>query len=194
MSSYHHLDVIGQTLGGLDHRMRAISAAAQLYQTVRNWSRMHRIRSVLTRKSYHLFNLETIQAACTVRGCRYAGVRTVPIRQIRGSEGRCEDFDVNFSPLQTHTRERWLHIAVARQAGEEMPPVKLIRIGEVYFVRDGHYRISVARALGQKEIEAEVTVWQIVGPSSRAHSCAWTSQSADQVAGARRKTSRVRLV
>jgi hypothetical protein len=31
-------------------------------------------------------------------------------------------------------------------------------------VRDGHHRISVARALGQRDIEAEVTVWQVTGP------------------------------
>jgi hypothetical protein len=42
--------------------------------------------------------------------------------------------------------------------------VELIQIGEVYFVQDGHHRISVARALGQRTIEAQVVVWQVSGP------------------------------
>jgi hypothetical protein len=38
-----------------------------------------------------------------------------------------------------------------------MPPVDLVRIGQIYFVRDGHHRISVARALGRTDIDAYVT-------------------------------------
>ena len=34
----------------------------------------------------------------------------------------------------------------------------------VYFVRDGHHRISVARARGQRAIDAVVTVWDVAGP------------------------------
>jgi hypothetical protein len=45
-----------------------------------------------------------------------------------------------------------------------LPPVVLVQVGDVYFVRDGHHRISVARALGQLDIEAEVTVWEVAGP------------------------------
>ena len=44
-----------------------------------------------------------------------------------------------------------------------MPLVRLIQVGELYFVSDGHHRISVARAFGQQEIEAQVTVWQVEG-------------------------------
>jgi hypothetical protein len=42
--------------------------------------------------------------------------------------------------------------------------VELIQVGDLYFVRDGHHRISVARAWGQATIDAEVTVWEVVGP------------------------------
>jgi hypothetical protein len=57
-----------------------------------------------------------------------------------------------------------LGIATARQRGKPLPPVELIQVGDVYFVRDGHHRISVARALGQRDIGAEVMVWQVAGP------------------------------
>ena len=46
----------------------------------------------------------------------------------------------------------------------DFPPVELIQVGEVYFVRDGHHRISVSRVLGRVEIDAVVTVWSVDGP------------------------------
>jgi hypothetical protein len=89
------------------------------------------------------------------------GHQVVALCQIRGSEGRCRDFDANFRPLQPHCATRWLGVAMAWKTGTALPPVSLIRVGDVYFVRDGHHRVSVARALGQAEIEAEVTVWRV---------------------------------
>ena len=175
---------MSRVFGYLGDNPYAMSAATQLYHTAHNWSLMHKVGSALTGRSYRLLDLETIRSTCDVRARHYAGIQTVPIDHIRGSEGRCEDFDADFCPLQTHTKERWLRIAIARRAGKEMPPVKLVRIGDVYFVRDGHHRISVARSLGQKEIEAEVTVWRITGPppwEPRTLSCALAHQSACQV-------------
>ncbi|MDQ4075720.1 MAG: chromosome partitioning protein ParB, partial [Chloroflexota bacterium] len=61
-----------------------------------------------------------------------------------------------FQPLQEHTKDRWIRIAIAYQMGKPLPPVELLQIGENYFVRDGHHRISVAKARAQKEIEANV--------------------------------------
>jgi hypothetical protein len=54
-------------------------------------------------------------------------------------------------------RGRWEQIAAAVRRGEPLPPVDLLRIGEIYFVRDGHHRVSVARALGLEDIDAYVT-------------------------------------
>lgn len=86
---------------------------------------------------------------------------SVPLEKIVGSEGRTHDFDRHFRPLTDHIRDRWLGIAAARRQGVILPPVELIQVGDKYFVRDGHHRISVARALGQAEIEA-VIVFQLV--------------------------------
>lgn len=89
----------------------------------------------------------------------YLGVRLVPLSAIRGSENRVNDFDADFRPLQEHDKPRWIGVMRAMSSGEPVPPVDLIRVGEHYFVRDGHRRVSVAKWLGMKEIEAEVTVW-----------------------------------
>jgi len=61
----------------------------------------------------------------------------------------------------------WMGIAMARQQGIAMPAVQLIQVGDLYFVRDGHHRMSVARALGEAYVEAEVTVWEVAGPLPR---------------------------
>jgi hypothetical protein len=50
--------------------------------------------------------------------------------------------------------------------GAALPPVELVRVEDIYFVQDGHHRISVARAMGQTCIEAEVVVWQVARPLS----------------------------
>ena len=135
---------------------------------------MVKVWSALTGHSRRLLDLAAIRAACDVRSRHAAGSRPVPIREIRGSEGRSEDFDADFRPLRPHSRDRWMGIAVAQQLGKTMPPVDLVRIGDAYFVRDGHHRISVARALGQKEIDARITVWEITRPRAREHRCRWS--------------------
>jgi hypothetical protein len=48
--------------------------------------------------------------------------------------------------------------------GVVLPPVCLIQVGDVYFVRDGHHRISVAKVMGQEQIDAEISVWHVMGP------------------------------
>ena len=84
------------------------------------------------------------------------GITSVPLAKIIGSEGRVDDFDREFNPITLHNRDRWVSIAAARRQGKILPPVDLIQVGEEYYVRDGHHRISVAAASGQREIEARI--------------------------------------
>ena len=86
-----------------------------------------------------------------------AGTAVVPLDVIVGTVNRGRDFDRRFRPTSGRVRSRWEHIAGAMRRGEAMPPVDLLRIGEIYFVRDGHHRVSVARALGHSDINAQVT-------------------------------------
>jgi hypothetical protein len=118
----------------------------------------------LTGRSRCLFDLASVEANGTVDARCEAGLRAVPLEQIRGSEGRTDDFDRDFHPLQEHTRSRWLSVAAAGRRGQALPPVDLIQVGDVYFVRDGHHRISVACTIGQKAIDAKVIVWHVDGP------------------------------
>jgi hypothetical protein len=126
--------------------------------------RRGRLCSWLSGRSSSLLELKEIEASCRIHTRSATAARTVPIQQICGSEGRAREFDRDFNPRKRHTQERWLGIAVARQQGKALPSVSLVQVGDLYFVRDGHHRISVARALGQQNIEARVTVWQVEGP------------------------------
>jgi hypothetical protein len=86
-----------------------------------------------------------------------AGLEVVPLDAIVGTVDRGSEFDRRFRPTTGRVRSRWEHIAAAMRRGEPLPPVDLVRVGEIYFVRDGHHRVSVARALAHTDIDAYVT-------------------------------------
>lgn len=85
------------------------------------------------------------------------GTRMVPLDQIVGSVGRYRDFTREFLPRTSINKERWQRVDGVLHSQEGYPPVELYKIGEVYFVRDGNHRVSVARANGLTHIEAFVT-------------------------------------
>jgi hypothetical protein len=88
---------------------------------------------------------------------RDVGFEVVPLGAIVGSVNRGRDFDRRFRPTSTRVRNRWEQIATAMRRGDSLPPVDLVRVGEICFVRDGHHRVSVSRALGRTDIDAHVT-------------------------------------
>jgi hypothetical protein len=85
------------------------------------------------------------------------GLQIVPLDAIVGSVDRTVDFDRGLRPTSARLRSRWERIAAAQRRGEALPPVSLYKIGDLYFVRDGHHRVSVAKSLGRADIDAYVT-------------------------------------
>jgi hypothetical protein len=135
--------------------------SARLYRLAYNRGRLIQLLGAFKRGRASLQDLSTHLARIQVSSRHYAGVRSIPIEQIAGSEGRSRDFDAEFNPLNPENEDRWIGIASALRLGRALPPVELIQLGEAYYVRDGHHRISVARALGQSEVDAEVVVWEV---------------------------------
>jgi len=123
-----------------------------------------RMKRKLLNQKQDLYDLNVLKPDLHVRGSCYAGIKVVPIGAIIGSEGRTADFDVNYVPLSESARERWVNMAIAYLARLPLPPVQLIQVGEAYFVRDGHHRISVSRAFGQMAMDAEVITWKAAPP------------------------------
>jgi hypothetical protein len=130
--------------------------AAQLFSMERTRSRIRRLYARFLGRNMHLLDLSEILSQKSGENKAYIGNKTVPIDRIRGSESRCDDFDINLRPLHDHLRSRWINVAVARMSGAALPAVELIHVGGFYFIRDGHHRVSIARALGEKYIDAIV--------------------------------------
>ncbi len=139
--------------------------ALSMFRAVVFHGRLHGLWARLNKGCFCLrdFN-EALQSSC-VNGRLYAGLQTVSIDQIQGTESKADEFDAEFNPVQERSRSRWMGIAVERLRGRDLPPVELIQVSDIYYVRDGHHRVSVARALGQSFIDAEVTAVRLCQPS-----------------------------
>jgi hypothetical protein len=85
------------------------------------------------------------------------GLQSIPLDSVVGTVDRTRDFDRGFRPTTPRVRGRWQRIAAAQRRGESFPPISVYRIGDLHFVRDGHHRVSVAKSLGRKDIDAYVT-------------------------------------
>jgi hypothetical protein len=88
-----------------------------------------------------------------------AGVRdvAVPIDHIVGSVEATKCFDRHFRPTSQLPRTRFARIAAGIYSGCGMDPVDLYQCGDQYYVLDGHHRVAVARAFGQRWVLANIT-------------------------------------
>jgi hypothetical protein len=84
-------------------------------------------------------------------------VHEIPLEAITGTvePGRAREFDSEFRP-SPRTRKRWTRVWVAEHTGPGLPPISVVRVGDAYAIRDGHHRVSVARARGAATIDAIV--------------------------------------
>jgi hypothetical protein len=84
-------------------------------------------------------------------------IREIPLCSITGTvePARARQFDRSFRPA-TQTRERWQRLWIAEYRGVPLPPISVVPVCDGYAVRDGHHRVSVARARGALTIDATV--------------------------------------
>jgi len=111
----------------------------------------------LTGKSAELLPFEDVRRLLGRQTRHELGLRDIPLDAIVGSVGRYSDFTRSFLPLQDGGEERWARVQVKTQEMGGLPPIDVYKVGEAYFVRDGHHRVSVARQHGATHIEAFVT-------------------------------------
>jgi len=93
-----------------------------------------------------------------VRALSWTGrdLRVIPLGAIVGTVDVTTDFDADFRPTANRVADRWQRIALAHRRGHALPPIVVIERADGFYVVDGRHRVSVARALGQTEIEAWV--------------------------------------
>jgi hypothetical protein len=86
----------------------------------------------------------------------YKGLHEIELDKIVGSVGRYRDFTRTFLPKSDRSEHRWRRVDAVTHDLVGTPPIEVFKIGDVYFVRDGNHRVSVARSHGAKTIEAYV--------------------------------------
>ncbi|GAB6390692.1 MAG: transcriptional regulator [Treponematales bacterium] len=129
--------------------------AAEDFTRARNKALLQKIQHFMRRDE--LLSFHDVKEMLKPRHEVYRGLTQVPIALIVGSEGRYRDFNKCFLPKSEFLRARWERVDRARLSDIPLPAIQLYEIGGAYFVRDGNHRVSVARAQGAEEIDAEVT-------------------------------------
>lgn len=108
-------------------------------------------------RSDELLSYEDVSRRLKVTGRAASGVQDIPLAAIVGSVGRYQDFTRNFLPKHSTGRERWARVRASLEDMAGWPPIQVYKVGDAYFVLDGNHRVSVARDLGVKTIQADVT-------------------------------------
>ncbi len=122
----------------------------------RNKALFNELQHFLNPEESKLLSFSEVKELLKPKGEVYMGMQVVPVSLIVGSEGRYRDFDNHFFPKSMHLKNRWESIDRAHLTDVILPPIILYEIGGLYFVRDGNHRVSVAKAQGVENIDAEV--------------------------------------
>jgi hypothetical protein len=152
MSTSFEYPMIGKVCGALDGTNIRIQASRSFNHAI-NHGKLNQFLARLFGKEYHLkaFSSQPLESHHST-----SRIISVPIREIKGSLGRTDDFDQSFNPLNERSRDRWVSIAAAMKVGTPLPAVELVQVGDIYYVCDGHHRISVARSMDQEAIDARI--------------------------------------
>ncbi len=114
------------------------------------------MKGLRSRRSDRLLELDEVERRLKPFGRRYLGVREIPLDALVGTDGRASAFTRDFRPLHAFSRDRMRSLAGAFGDGG-FPPIVTVKLGEAYFVIDGHHRAAVARRAGAEVIDADVT-------------------------------------
>jgi hypothetical protein len=115
------------------------------------------IGAVISNRSVGLLNFDEIKAKLHLRDQTYRGLQEIAIERIVGSVGRNREFTKRFLPKNPETASRWSNVYAVMNGLTGVPPIDVFQVDDVYFVRDGNHRVSIARQMGLKTIEAYVT-------------------------------------
>ena len=135
----------------------SMAEAARHFQNARMNAFWQEAWAFLTGKSIDLLSFEDVRQRLRLRDERYLGLREIELDKIVGSVGRYKDFTRSFLPRTNSVRSRWQRLDAMARGTEGFPPIEVYKVGDSYFVVDGNHRVSVARQLGAKTIEAYVT-------------------------------------
>jgi len=137
--------------------LESYNAAINEFHRARNQAQLRVLLARLKGEPTDLLDFEDVRKRLRAQGMIERGIKQIPLDSIVGSLGRYHDFTRDFLPKQDHIKDRWARVRLAFTGLNGIPPIEVYQIGEVYFVKDGNHRVSVARQLGATHIQAYVT-------------------------------------
>jgi nucleotide-binding universal stress UspA family protein len=143
-----------------------MAAAEQRFDRARRQAFLESVIGQLRGQPTSLLPFDDVRDSLGLVPAGDRGVHEIPLTSIVGSVGRYHEFTRSFLPRDDSIRERWKRIYAAAQGMEGLPPVEVYRVGDVYFVNDGNHRVSVAREMGAKTIQAYVREFSSPAPIS----------------------------
>jgi nucleotide-binding universal stress UspA family protein len=132
-------------------------SAVKDFREARRRAAMEQIMARLTGRTIELLSYDEVRAKLKAGTSRDVGLRDISLDAIVGSVGRYSDFTRSFLPRHDGDRGRWARVQMAVTDLAGVPPIEVYQIGDVYFVRDGNHRVSVARQFDAPTIQAYVT-------------------------------------
>src|SRR5215210_8491093 len=114
------------------------------------------MKGLRARRRDRLLELDEVERRLKPFGRRYLGVREIPLDALVGTDSRASSFTRDFRPLHAFSRDRLRSLEGAFADGA-FPPIVTVKLGETYFVIDGHHRAALARRRGAEMIDADVT-------------------------------------
>ncbi len=154
INAYNH--IVLNLENGMQNNAFIISQAESDFAKAKHKAWIQSIKSIINPEAGELLSFHDIKSLLKPEREKYLGMRVVPIANIAGSEDRYQDFSRHFFPRKEHLRHRWMSIDKAYLSDINLPPIKLLKLGDMYFVRDGNHRVSVALTQGVISIDAEV--------------------------------------
>jgi hypothetical protein len=114
------------------------------------------MRALRRRGEGDLLQLEEVEQRLRPFTRRYLGIRAIPLEHVVGTDSRASAFTREFTPRHAFSRGRMQSLASAFPDGG-FPPIVAVKLGDTYFVIDGHHRVALARRRGGESIDADVT-------------------------------------
>ena len=141
----------------MEDKIGHFSSAVWDFRQARRRAALETLLARFRGESPELLSYEEVRRKLKATARIERGLHDIPLNAIVGSVGRYTDFTRSFLPKQDADEFRWVRVKVAATSMEGLPPIDVYKIGDIYFVKDGNHRVSIARELGAKSIQAYVT-------------------------------------
>ncbi|MDM8527133.1 hypothetical protein QUF58_02875 [Anaerolineales bacterium HSG24] len=155
MPDKHHRPFESTATHFINYRTAERQRVIDNYQRAKRRAFTEEMLSTIRHTSVDLLPFEVVRTQLKLGHKQYRGRQEIPLDQIVGSVNRSEDFTRTFSPRHDAVQNRWQQVdKLVDTIG--LLPIELYQVSRIYFVKDGHHRVSVMRQQAAEVIEAEV--------------------------------------